>query len=143
MTFTYAGDLSTDLDKTRFHIQDVTEDDGPRPARANFSDEEIEGVDAIAGSWQRTVYTLLQTLATAWSRYADIAAGPRRESFSQIAKGFRDQAAQWAKEHNIVPGTQVAGVIRIDGYSDDIASDDVDTAQEYSRVKLLWTEHSA
>ena len=128
MTFTYTGDLSTDLDKTRFYIQDVTEDDGPRPTRANFSDEEIDGVNDIVGSWQRTVYVLLQTLAAAWSRYADIAAGPRRESFSQIAKGFRDQAEQWAKENNIMPGIQVAGVIRVDGYSDDVASDDVGTS---------------
>ena len=128
MTFTYVGDLSTDLDKTRFHVQDVTENDGPRPARANFSDEEIDGANDIAGSWQRTVYILLQTLATAWSRYADIAAGPRRESFSQIAESYREQAEQWATENNIMPGIQVAGVIRVDGYSDDIASDDVGTS---------------
>ena len=40
-----------------------------------------------------------------------------------------------------MPGIQVAGVIRVDGYSDDVTSDDVDTSQEYSKIKLLWTEH--
>jgi len=141
MTFTYAGDLVSDLDKTRFYIQDVTEDDGPRPARANFTDEEIDGVNTIAGTWQRTVYILLHTLAAAWSRYADIAAGPRRESLSQIAKQFRADAATWAKEQNIMPGIQVAGTIKVDGYSDDITSDDVQTATEYDKVRIAWTEY--
>ena len=48
---------------------------------------------------------------------------------------------EWAKEHGIMPGIQVAGVIRVDGYSDDIASDDVETGTEYARLKLLWTVH--
>ena len=142
MTFTYEGNLSTDLDKTRFYVQDTVEDSGPKPGGSNFTDEEIEGVDDITGSWQRTVYALFQTLAAIWTHYVDITIGPRRESLSQVAKSYRDQAKAWAKEHNIMPGIQVAGVIRVDGYSDDITSDDVDTGLEYSRVKLLWTEHT-
>ena len=142
MAVNYDDTLATDRDKVRFHIGDTIREDGPQPKGVNFTDGEITGVLSIETTWQRAVYSLLQTLATAWSRYADVTAGPRRESLSQVAEGYRNQAAQWAREHNIMPGIQVAGVIRVDGYSDDIASDDVDTDQEYSRVKLLWTGHS-
>lgn len=141
MAVNYDDALAADRDKVRFHIGDTIREDGPRPKGINFTDDEIAGVLSIETTWQRTVYSLLQTLATMWSRYSDITAGPRRETFSQVAESYRNQAAQWAREHNIMPGIQVAGVIRVDGYSDDIASDDVDTSQEYSRVKLLWTVH--
>ena len=127
MAVNYDDALSTDRDKVRFHIGDTIREDGPRPKGANFTDDEITGVLSIKSTWQRTVY---------------ITAGPRRETLSQVAEGYRKQAAEWAREHNIMPGIKVAGVIRIDGYSDDVTSDDVDTSQEYSRIKLLWTEHS-
>ena len=141
MTLTYAGDYSTDLDKIRFHIADTTASSGPRPAGANFTDEVLTPLITAQGTWQRAVAVVLDVLATEWSRYADITVGPRRESYSQIADSYRKQAAQWRKDNSILPGALVAGVIRVDGYSDDITSDDVDTTSEYARVKIRTWEY--
>ena len=80
MAVNYDDALATDRDKVRFHIGDTIREDGPRPKGANFTDDEIAGVLSIESTWQRAVYSLLQILATSWSRYADITAGPRRET---------------------------------------------------------------
>ena len=55
MAFTYLGTLATDRDKARFYLRDVKEDSGPRPADANFSDAETDGLITVEGSWQRAV----------------------------------------------------------------------------------------
>ena len=141
MTLTYAGDYSTDLEKTRFHLSDTTTSSGPRPTGANFTDEVLTPLITAQGTWQRAVAVVLDVLATEWSRYSDITVGPRRESYSQIAGNYRKQAAQWRKDYGILPGALVAGVIRVDGYSDDITSDDVDTTSEYARVKIRTWEY--
>ena len=95
MAFTYVDDLSTNRDKVRFSIRDTTEDSGPRPGGANFSDAEIAGLISIEGTWRRAVTAAFDTLAAEWSKYADVAAGPHRESLSQIAKSYRQQADEW------------------------------------------------
>ena len=121
MTFTYAGDYSTDLAKVRFHIHDVTSGSGPKPAGGNFTDEEITPIITAQGSWQKAVAVLLDTLATAWSQYANTQVGPRREDFAEIAKAFAERAKQWRKDNGISTGTTSGSrtVTRKDGYSDD------------------------
>ena len=140
-TVTYDSGLSADLSRIRFHIADTTTSSGPRPTGANFTDDVLNALVTVHGTWQRAVAVVLDVLATEWSRYSDITVGPRRESYSQIADSYRKQAAQWRKDNGILPKALVAGVIRVDGYSDDITSDDVDTTSEYARVKIRTWEY--
>lgn len=137
MTFTYVGDLSTDLDKIRFNVQDTVESSGPKPGDGNFTDEEIAGAITQAGDWERAVAVLFEALAAVWTRHADIRVGPRQQSFSQVAGGFRKQAEKWKKDHNIQAPITVAGWIPVDGYSDDVTTDDVETDSEYE-TKFVW-----
>jgi len=135
MAFTYSEALDTDRAKVRFHLQDTTENSGPRPGGDNFSDAEIDGLVTIGGSWERAVSSGLDALASAWAKYADLTEGPHRESLSQIGAAYRKQAAGWRDLYGIAVPARVAGIIKMDGYSDDVASDDINTASEYG---LVW-----
>lgn len=135
MAFTYSDDLSSDRAKVRFHLQDVTESSGPRPGGGNFSDAEVDGLITLGGSWERAVSSGLDALAVAWAKYADLTEGPHRESLSQIGATYRKQASEWRAIYGIAVPARVAGIIKIDGYSDDVTSDDVNTASEYG---LVW-----
>jgi len=73
----------------------------------------------------------LEALAVAWANYADLTVGPRRELLSQVGERFAKQAKEWRERYGVAAPVVVAGVIRVDGYSDDVASDDVDTSSEY------------
>ena len=120
MTFTYAGDLSTDLDKVRFYIQDTTENSGPKPGGSNFTDEELEGLIDTEGSWQTAAAAGFEVLASVWATYADLAVGPRRESYSQIAERYQEMAQDWRAKHGASGGgAGYRAVTRVDGYSDD------------------------
>lgn len=134
MAFTYAEDLSTDRDKARFHLQDTVENNGPKPGDGNFSDAEIDGVVSATGSWQRAVAAGLDALAAGWRRYPTFKADGLSLNRSDIAKGYEAQAKEWRRMHGITTPARVAGVIRIDGYSDDVPSDEVNTADEYGGI---------
>lgn len=56
MTFTYTLSPATDLTRVRFHIGDTDS------SAAKFSDEEINFVISEAGTWQKAVIQLIQTL---------------------------------------------------------------------------------
>jgi len=131
--FTYRSDLTTDLDRVRFAIQDTTESAGPKPAGANFDDEELTGLVTLEGTWQRAVAAAFEALAGAWAMYADLWVGPRKESLSQVAERYTKLGERWREQYGyaVQRGVYVAGVVRVDGYSDDVASDDVDITSEY------------
>lgn len=126
MTFTYVGDLSTNLDKVRFYIQDTVSGSGPKPSDGNFTDEELGGLITTEGSWQRAVAGASEVLASAWATYVDLRVGPRSESLSKIADRWRDQANEWRDTYGSASGG--AGSrhpTKIDGYSNDIAANTV------------------
>ncbi len=126
MAFTYTDDLSTDRAKVRFYLQDTVEDAGPRPGNGNFSDAEIDGLIVIGGSWQRAVAAGYESLAAAWATYVDRTVGPRKQSLSQIAARWAAQATAWRAQYGLSAGAStVVYPIRIDGYSQDIAADEV------------------
>ena len=131
MAFTYVGDLSTDRDKVRFYLQDTSEGSGPKPSSGSFTDAEVDGLVSAEGSWQRAVAAGLEVLAAAWAKYADLTVGPRKEALSQIAARYAKQAREWRERVGSASPVYVAGVMRVDGYSDDVTSDDVDTSSEY------------
>ena len=125
MTLTYTGNLGTSLDKVRFYISDKVASSGPLPDGGNFTDDELNGLITAEGTWQRAVAGAFEIIAAAWSKYADITVGSRRESLSQIAASYQKQAESWRKQHGTASSTGARAMTRVDGYSDDIASDDV------------------
>jgi len=133
MTVTYIGDLSTDRDKVRFYLQDTVEGSGPKPSEGNFTDAEVDGLIDLEGNWQRAVAAGFEALAAGWGKYADLTVGPRKEALSQIAARYQKLAEDWREKYGTATMRRVyvAGQVRVDGYSDDVASDDVDTSSEY------------
>lgn len=126
MTFTYAGTLATDLDNIRFQIQDTVSGSGPKPADANFTDEELNGLKTVEGTWQRTVAACYEVLGNAWAKHPDFTADGTTARQGQIADHYRKQAAEWRKRFGY--GTASVGyrtVTRADAYSDDL--DNVET----------------
>ena len=126
MAFTYLGTLATDRDKVRFYLGDTVENSGPEPSGGNFSDAEVDGLVTTEGSWQKAVAAGFEILAGQWSQYVDTAIGPRRQSYSQTAKGYENLAKTWRRRSgsSSVGGAGSRAVTRVDGYSDDVASDE-------------------
>jgi len=126
MTLTYVGDLSTSLDKVRFRIGDKAANSGPLPGGSNFTDAELTGLLTIESSVDGAVAAAYEVLAAEWATIADIAVGPRRESFSEVAKQY--QALAKTLRLSTGRSTTTSGntdfVTRVDAYSDDIAADD-------------------
>lgn len=117
MTFTYNGDLSTNLDKLRFNIQDTVENSGPKPGDANFSDEELGGLITAEGSWQRSVAAGFESLAAAWMRFPSFRTDALGLNRSDIAKGYQEQAKQWRKRYGTSGSAAARVVTRADAYS--------------------------
>ena len=128
MSFTYTDTLSTSRDKVRFYLQDTEYNAGPKPADGNFSDEELDGLITVEGTWQRAVAAGFETLASAWRRYPSFTADGLQLSRSHIADGYAAQAKEWRKLYGSAASTTRAGsraVTRVDGYSDDVDSHEV------------------
>lgn len=125
MAFTYDDALTTDLAKVRFWIGDTAEGNGPKPSDGNFTDAELSGLITLSGNWQRAVYAALMALVSAWRRHPTF----RTESGfainnTDIAKGYHEQAIDWAKKYGIpaanTGATGTTGSVpttRVDGYS--------------------------
>jgi Fe-S-cluster formation regulator IscX/YfhJ len=124
MTFTYLGNLSTDLDTIRFRVQDTVENAGVKPNSANFTDEEINGLFAFEGDVNRTVAALYEALATAWANFIDTKVGSRDEKLSQVADRYGKLAAEARDAYGHGGASIIVSdfVTRVDGYSDDVNS---------------------
>jgi len=120
MTFTYTDTLLTDRDKVRFHLGDTTENSGPKPAGANFTDEEIAGLVTSEGSWQRAVAAGCEALAATWSTQPSFQADGLQVSQSDIAQRFQDQAKLWRRRHGGASRVGSRAPTRVDGYSQDV-----------------------
>ena len=128
MALTYVGDLSTNLDKVRFHLGDTTASSGPLPSGGNFTDSELNGLLSSTGTVNKAVSAAMGAIAARWNGYANITVGPRREEYAQIAEAWERRQAAWNELYSIhqtTTGTQV-WVTRVDGYSDDISAGEVD-----------------
>ena len=142
MAFTYVGDYSTDLDKVRENIRDVTSGSGPRPGNANFTDALINGIITDEGSWQRATAALFEMLAAEWRRHPSYSTDGLRLDRSDIADGFDKIAEDWRSKYGgavrqYAP-VYVSGQITKDGYSDDVTNDDVETSGEYGDHKFEY-----
>ena len=129
MIFTYNDNLATNLDKVRFYIGDTSSATGAgiKPDGTNFSNDEINGLITIEGSWQKAVAGAYETLAAAYANLVDLTLGPRKEAFSQASDRYTKLAETWRKKYGTTSATR-AGMrhpTRIDGYSQTVPSDEV------------------
>lgn len=127
MSFTY--DLTTDIGQIRLEIGDTEEGQGVKPDGSNFSDEELQVILDREGGVMAAVAGVCEVLATQYARLVDTSVGPRREALGSIAQQYAARAAQLRKQYGGAGMAMMsAAVVRVDGYSDDIASDDVGAA---------------
>lgn len=95
MAFTYIGDLSTDLDKVRFYIQDTEDGNGPKPEHGNFTDAEISALVLLEGSWQLAVAGCFDALSAAWQDSPVFGVSDLGTTHGRIAEGFTTKANAW------------------------------------------------
>ena len=134
MAFTYETLHRGDLDRVRFHIEDVERLSGPLPEDANFSDEEIESILAYEGSWQRTVAACFERLAAAWRKFPNLESDQFGLSRSHISRGYAEDADKWRKEWGYSGDSTrgngnragSTGFLRVDGFSDDAVVGEAD-----------------
>jgi hypothetical protein len=129
---TYLGDLSTDLDRVRFAIGDTEVDAGPKPEDENFSDDELNGLLLIEGTWQRAAAAAFENLATLWTNKVTFTAGSQvAANLSDIAAGYRASALEWRSRYGSADsgGAGTCASTRADGYSDDL--DNVSGANDW------------
>ena len=129
MSFTYFIDRDDpqERDYVRFQIQDTIEDSGPLPLDTNFADHEIDAMINVEGSWQRAVAACYEALAAAWIVNPSWTADGYSVSQSHIGKNFSELATEWRKKYGGTTGktAHARSVTRVDGYSQDVPSDEV------------------
>ena len=99
MTFTYLGDLSTDLDTIRFKVGDTVSGSGIKPNGGNFTDEEINGLLTLEGNVNFTIGAIYKANANAWANYVDTRIGPRDEKLSQARDYWMKVSKKWDDEN--------------------------------------------
>jgi hypothetical protein len=124
MTFTYT--LTTDIGKTRLEIGDTdsTTGMGVRPDGTNLTDEEIQVWLTREGTVGGAAAAACEALARMWARMANVSAGPRSESLSDVAKAWAEQARVLRQQYGGAAVVVSAGVTREDGYSEHATGDD-------------------
>ncbi len=128
MAFTYLGDLSTDLDKVRFYTGDSSNAPGVgiKPGGVNFLDSELSGLITVEGKWQRAVAAVYEALAALFAQEVDERAENTSMSYSQKAKQYAALAKEWRDKHgHSTSAVTTYSMTRVDGYSDDVPSDEV------------------
>jgi hypothetical protein len=144
MTFSYdltaTGD-TLNIAKVRLELGDTTSGVGVRPDGTNFTNEELQiFLDREGDDVMRATAAACEALARAWSVVANITVGPRREDLAAVAEAWAKRAAQMRAQYGGVVSQSgaafSAGVVRSDGYSADVASDNAADAEtgEYGGV---------
>ena len=105
MSFSYSTALSTNRDKVRFFIGDTTSGSGVKPSSANFTDEELDGLITIGGSWQAAVALASRALASAWSNEANSKAiGSYKVTYTDRAKMYTEKALEFEASASSMSG---------------------------------------
>jgi hypothetical protein len=125
MAFTV--NVDTLIGKVRLLIGDDKEGAGPLPDGSNFTDEQVlfflEEEDQSYGA---AAAMACENLSTRYAALVDTTVGPRRESLSQATKQFADRASVLRDSFGGGgAGVISAGLVKVDGYSEDIPADAV------------------
>ena len=129
MTFSYMDATPyEELDYIRFAIRDTTVNEGPLPENANFSDEEIEMMLEVEGSWQRAVAACYEALYSAWADHVSWEGDGISVSMSHVPRNYERKAQRQRNMFGYTQGQngRVRTWIRVDGYSQDIPATQVD-----------------
>lgn len=119
MTFTYIGDLSTDLDEIRFTIGDTVSGSGIKPNNGNFTDEEIAGLLSLEITTGRTIARLYETLSAIWAKFIDTKMGSRDEKLSQVSARYAALAKKYRDEYGGGSGVTISIGSFDEGISED------------------------
>lgn len=118
MAFTYDGTLDTNLEKVRLEIGDTDSTD------PQFTDAEINYfLDAAGNVVVDAAIKACEALVAKYSREYDFETDQQKFSRSQRAKAYKDLAAELRAGGG--SGLSVLGQTKVDGYSQDIAADEV------------------
>ncbi len=126
MTFTYS--VTTALGKLRMSIGDTVASSGPRPGSGtatNFTDEELNELITVEGTWQKAVAGVCEILGNAWAIAVTFSADGLSVSRSDIARAWQAQAATWRKKYGGGYRSGGNAVTRADGFSDDVTNVEV------------------
>lgn len=83
----------------RLLVGDATENAGPRPGQANFSDEELRAFLDLEGSLRRGQAAVLEALSAQWAQYAGTyRLGPESVA-SQAAARYGEEAERLRKQY--------------------------------------------
>ena len=118
MAFTYSDGGTTTLNRLRLEIGDVDE------TRPLFTDGELNDFIAQDTSVLASAAHACETLAVRYSRDFDFSADGSSFRKSTVADMYRQMAKRLRAR---ATGTTTSMPTRKDGYSDDIASDEVST----------------
>ena len=95
MSFSYSPSLSTDRDKVRFFIGDTVSGSGPKPSGVNLSNEEIDALVTLAGSWQSAAALACRALASSWMNEANsVKIGTYSVTYTDRAKMYTTKAQE-------------------------------------------------
>lgn len=140
MAFTYdltaTGD-DLNVAKVRLEIGDTVSGTGVKPNGSNFTDAELLIFLAReSNNVMRATASACEALARWWATAVNITVGLRREELTAVSKAWTERAAELRKQYGGGQQAFSAGVTRQDGYSTDVASDDVEDAEtgEYGGV---------
>jgi hypothetical protein len=124
----FSYDLSTDIGQLRLELGDTAPSDGVRPDGSNFTDSELQHFLSREGNINLALAAACEVLSRMWSVVSSLSVGSRREALSDVAKAWSERARELREKYGGGMVPSVAGVIRVDGFSDDVASDDVEAA---------------
>lgn len=131
MSFSYTtGSDAEERDYIRFAINDVKQDSGQKPEGENFADEELDMMLVVEGKWQRAVAACYEALQAAWATHPDW----QGDGLAVKAAKIADQYAKLGeRQRKLFPGGtsgatsgHARSMIKVDGYSQDIAFGTVD-----------------
>lgn len=128
MSFTV--NVATLIGKVRVLVGDDKEGAGPLPDGTNFSDDQIKFfLDEEDQSYGAAAALACENLALRYAPLVDTSVGPRRESLSQARKAFAEQAMTLREQFGGgAEGVVSVGLVKVDGYSEDIPADRVTDA---------------
>lgn len=127
--FSYeTGTAATERDYIRFAIDDVKEGSGPKPESENFTDEELDMMLGVEGTWQRAVAACYEALHAAWATHVSWQGDGLSVSMSHAAMRWNKLAEYQRKRFGGATGAtgRSRTFIKVDGYSQDIAATEVD-----------------
>lgn len=123
MTFTFNPSPSSDRDKLRVIIGDITLEDGPAPNRANLADDLLDYFLDSGGSIAGAAAEAFDHLASLWVTRPIFGPGELSTVHTNVAAQFRKLADEWRQRAggtgDLSATAGVSSFTKSDGYAED------------------------